>query len=398
MKKRILFRVTNNLKRGGVQSRLCQVLPILSRDYGYEVHVVTYREPGSLVEGLAENGVIHHHLPMRSKWNPFAIARLTGLFRTWGADIVHGHSFGGTVAGILAGRLACVPVRVGQMHSRALHWYAKSPRGQKAQARREAWVHRHFGTHEFCVLEECRKRFLDDTALPGAYPSVLHNGIDERYFSSPDVWRARRQEGRGRLGLGEEKIVAGFLGRLTKGKGLPYLLERLRERPKAGSPFVFLIGGHGSEEMVAYCRRECASLRERGVDARFLGEIARPDTFYPILGCFLFPSEAGVEGFPGVCLEAAASGLPLLMRPTEIVGELLPYYPRIQVFEEGRNIYEALDRALALPAADGEGVRREFSAESMARRTHEAYSALLQHGKGMPAIKGRGRKTPPEDS
>ncbi len=99
-KKPVLFRVTNNLNIGGITSRLRLVLPLLTKFF--EVHVVTYKEQGVLVEELKQKGVHVHHLPIKGKWSPLSIYQYAKLFRQYKADIVHTHSFGGNITGILA--------------------------------------------------------------------------------------------------------------------------------------------------------------------------------------------------------------------------------------------------------------------------------------------------------
>ena len=242
VKKTVLFRVTNNLNRAGIQNRLRTLLPMLAREYNYEVHVVTYRDRGVLADELEALGVRVHHLPIRHKWSPLGIWRLSRLFKKYKADIVHGHSLGGTVTGILAGALAKVPVRVGQIHTRDLHWYGDVPAKRAAQARKEAWVHRNFGSHEFCVSEGCRARFLHETGLPAEYASVLHNGIDLSRFQEG----TGREAGRAALGLKPDQVVVGFMGRLAKSKGLGFLFKHIRSLGPSKGKHVFLIAGDGS--------------------------------------------------------------------------------------------------------------------------------------------------------
>lgn len=373
VKKTVLFRVTNNLNRAGIQNRLCTVLPVLAQEYGYEVHVVTYRDRGVLADKLESRGVQVHHIPIRHKWSPLGIWRLSRLFRKYKADIVHGHSFGGTITGILAGALAKVPVRVGQCHTRDLHWYGKTPVIRKAQARKEAWVHQHFGSHEFCVSEGCRTHFIQETGLSEAYVSVLHNGIDLSRFHEG----LNRETGRAALGVEQDQVVVGFMGRLNKSKGLDFLFNHVHTLGSQGKKYVFLIAGSGSEDIAKFCRAEAKAIRsENGPEIRLMGEVTAPETFYPALDLFFFPSEPGVEGFPNVLLEAAACGLPILMRKTETVSEFSHYYSRFYAMDEDEDFHNALTTALSLPRSDQERLREEFSLEAMARRTHDAYTAL----------------------
>ncbi len=373
MKKTVLFRVTNNLNRAGIQNRLRAVLPLLAREYNYEAHVVTYRERGVLADELESLGVRVHHIPIRHKWSPLGIWRLSRLFRQYRADIVHGHSFGGTVTGILAGALAGVPVRVGQIHLCDLHWYGKTPAKRRAQALKEAWVHRRFGSHEFCVSGASRAFFLRNTGLPEEYASVLRNGVDLSLFQEG----RNRDAARAALGIEPDQIAVGFMGRLAKGKGLDFLFERIQRLGPSRNRYVFLIAGSGSSDMTGWCRAAAEAVNAAGGPrVRLLGEVAAPETFYPALDLFFFPSAPGVEGFGNVMLEAAACGLPVLTRKTSTVQEFAPYYSRLHSMAEDEDLGAAMDAALALPRASQTALRSEFSLEAMARRTHAAYAAL----------------------
>ena len=123
MTKPVLFRVTNNLNIGGVQRRLRSLLPRLLPYY--DVHVVTYKDKGIFFDELASLGVKSHFIPLKGKWDPVGIYKMSRLFKKYNAQIVHTHSLGGNISGILAAAMAKVPVRVAQVHLCHLHWYAQ---------------------------------------------------------------------------------------------------------------------------------------------------------------------------------------------------------------------------------------------------------------------------------
>lgn len=365
MRKPVLFRVTNNLKVGGVQRRLRALLPLLTEHY--EVHVVTYKDRGVFFDELAAEGVRTHFLPRKGHWDPLAIARLSRLFREHKADIVHTHSFGGNIFGILAAAMARVPVRIGQVHLSELHWYGSTALRRRKQMLEETLVHRLFSHKVLFVSRESRDYFQRHTGLPDSMLQVLHNGL-----TLPDkVTPAPREE----LGVPEDRKLVGFVGRLSRGKGVGRFLDMAREAClQAPERFHFVVIGDG-DGLPGH--REW--VREHGLeqDVTFLGERRDIHRCYAALDCLSFCSEPGVEGMPGVALEACAHGLPILASRTAPLEEIRDYYDRI-AFMDMRRAADQLESAMALPAADPAALWAEFSIEAMRDRTIALYGDLTR--------------------
>jgi glycosyltransferase involved in cell wall biosynthesis len=364
MHKPVLFRVTNNLKIGGVQRRLRALLPLLVEHY--DVHVVTYKDTGVFFDELAGLGVKTHFLPRKGHWDPLAIGWLARLFREHKADIVHTHSFGGNIFGILAAALARVPVRIGQVHLSELHWYGSTALRRRKQMLEERLVHRLFSRKVLFVSRESRDHFQRHTALPGSMLQILHNGL-----ALPDaVAPAPREE----LGVPENRKLIGFVGRLSRGKGVGKFLDMAREAClHAPGQYHFAVIGDG-EGLDA----KRAWVGERGLEGEitFLGERRDIHRCYAALDCLVFCSEPGVEGMPGVVLEACAHGLPILARKTAPLEEIREFYDRIAYLDESGGATAQLESALALPPADREKFRGEFSIEAMRDRTTALYEEL----------------------
>ncbi|SFL47376.1 Glycosyltransferase involved in cell wall bisynthesis [Desulfomicrobium norvegicum] len=364
MNKPVLFRVTNNLKVGGVQKRLRALLPLLTEHY--EVHVVTYKDRGVFFDELAQLGVHTHFLPRKGHWNPVAIWRLAKLFRKHRADIVHTHSFGGNIFGILAAALARVPVRIGQVHLSDLHWYGTTAMRRKKQMLEERLVHRLFSHKVVFVSRESLEYFKRHTRLPDKMMTILHNGLD----LPGNVEAASRTE----LGLPEEGKLVGFVGRIARGKGVGRFLEIARQASlESSGRYHFVIIGDGEG-----LSRHQAWSREQGLEPHvtFLGERHDIHRCYAALDCLIFCSDPGVEGMPGVALEACAHGLPILALKTAPLEEIHEYYPRIAFMDGFTSSAKQLEKTLALPVANQKPFRDEFSIEAMQARTLALYADL----------------------
>jgi glycosyltransferase involved in cell wall biosynthesis len=367
MSKPVLFRVTNNLDIGGVQKRLASLLPLLAQDF--EIHVIVYRKKGILAKELEEAGIRVHFLPIKCKTHLPSITRMAKLFKKHNASIVHTHSLGANIPGIIAAALAKVPVRIAQVHRRDLHWYARSRIQRKKQILMESWVHRLFTDKVLFVSKDSLDYFRQHTKLPGNKLQILHNGFE--FPTNPPS----KREARKLHGLPQNKKIIGFVGRLSKGKGLDYFLDLAQKALAEDSRLFFLIIGDGPG------RKE----KEQEIGAKgladnilFVGEQTDMDAWYPALDLLLFTSEPRAEGMPGVVLEACSHGLPVLARYSQSIEEIKDYYINISFIDENESACNCIKHALRKTNPDTTVFKNEFALERMTTRTSELYFTWLE--------------------
>jgi glycosyltransferase involved in cell wall biosynthesis len=377
MKKHVLFRVNNNLKIGGIQRRLRNLLPRLTDDF--EVHVVTYRHKGVFWDELSDLGVHTHFVPIRAKWSPFGIYRLNQLFRQYRADIVHTHNLGGNITGILAAALAGVPAKIGNVHQRGNHWYAKGVIRRQKQIIQEAMVHRLFTDKVLFVSRESLDYFQQKTRLPDQKLMLLHNGLEFDQTASKQNPSALKKK----LGIPESKKIVGFVGRITQGKGVEYFLEFAKKVLDVSEAYVFVVVGGKDEKGLKGFKEK---VKNWGKESRilFTGEQKDVYDFYRLFDCFLFCSEAEWEGMPGVVLEACSCGLPVISRRNRPVEEIKTYYPNIQFIEDTSQPVQLVKTAMAMPPPDMAPFYREFSIETMVSRTKSLYVELMGEKRNLP--------------
>jgi glycosyltransferase involved in cell wall biosynthesis len=129
------------------------------------------------------------------------------------------------------------------------------------------------------------------------------NGVDvERFSPGPDTLRTW-------LGLPLDAPVVGFVGRLTRDKGLPELVEAfdaiLAARPHA---HLLLVGWFdASEDALGRALRSRINNHPR---IHMTGYVADTAPYYRAMDVMVLPTWR--EGFPNVVLEAAASGIPVV--------------------------------------------------------------------------------------
>jgi len=175
----------------------------------------------------------------------------------------------------------------------------------------EAWCYRPGRMRLLCAVSEGVAHELRTSfpAMAGAVRTVP-NGVDARAFR-PDA-EARRAV-RERLGVEDGAPLALFVGGDWERKGLPHAVDALALAPD----WQLAVAGGGDSAPIA------ERARRAGSDGRlrFLGSVCEMPRLYAAADAFVLPT--AYEAFPLVALEAAASGLPLLITRVNGVEELL---------------------------------------------------------------------------
>ena len=132
----------------------------------------------------------------------------------------------------------------------------------------------------------------------------LHNAVDLDHFCyRPEVRKTLREE----LGVGEDTMVIGHVGRFTKQKNHTFLLEIFQLiRSKRKSKLVLI--GTGEREKEIQAKIEDFGI---GEDVIFLGVKSNVNEWYSAFDVFALPSL--YEGMPNTVIEAQATGLPCVI-------------------------------------------------------------------------------------
>jgi glycosyltransferase involved in cell wall biosynthesis len=283
------------------------------KERGFVVHAVS--SPGDeLQEFGRREGVPVHAVAMTRAITPLqdlaALFRLVHLFRRLRPTIVHAHTPKGGVLGVLAARLAGVPLVMYTIHGlpfanasglkRWVLWLSEmaSCRG----------AHRVLG-----VSQAMRRQALAHGLCPPHKIEVLGpgsiNGVDaEGRFNPARFPEPAKRQLRAALGLPSGALVLGYVGRIVKDKGIEELAEAWREL-RGGHPdlYLVLVGREEPQDPIAPATRQALRSDPRVV---FTGPVADPAPYYAIMDLVVLPTHR--EGFPMVPLEAAAMGLPVV--------------------------------------------------------------------------------------
>lgn len=141
--------------------------------------------------------------------------------------------------------------------------------------------------------------------MAGPRVSILRRGIDSSRFNPQRRDRARLQA---KLGLGDDRPILFFAGRIDRSKNVWTIAEAARLLLERGTPLHVVFAGEGSQQP------EIAALLGR--DATFLGAVAQQELawLYASADLFVFPSRLDVA--PNVVVEAKACALPVLVAPS----------------------------------------------------------------------------------
>ncbi len=227
-------------------------------------------------------------------WNLTSVLRLAALMRRHRIDLVHSFLFHMSVYGTLAAGLASLPciVSLRSVHYDFATWY-----------RRLAWmVTARLASAVTAVSEEAAELLSQYARIRRGRITVVPNGVDTEVFR-PGPGAGVLQS----LGVPEEAIVVGTVGRLHSIKGYRHLLDAAAEVVKARPQCHFVLVGDdgGSEGEALRMRASRLGLNGR---VHFLGARADVPQLLREFDIFVLPSLS--EGMPNVLLEAMATGLP----------------------------------------------------------------------------------------
>lgn len=345
---------------------------------GYEVH--TASAPGPFVAGLTGVGIVHH--PLRHATRAFAPghdaaapAELYRLFRRLRPEIVHTHNPKPGVYGRLAARAARVPLIVNTQHG--LYAQPADRRGRRLAV---------YGLERLAAacsdVELVQNRddlsTLARLGVPERKLRLLGNGVDLARFrpQPPDVRKAVRAE----LGVNDDQVVVGAVGRLVWEKGYAELFTTARRLlARRADVAVVVAGPFDADKGDPLTAADVKAAEAAGV--QFLGLRADPERLYAAFDVYVLASHR--EGFPRSAMEAAASGLPVVATDIrgcrevvddERTGLLVPVRDAVA-------LEMAIDRLASddairqrLGEAGAAKARAEFDQERVIARTLDAYA------------------------
>jgi len=314
-----------------------------------------------------------------------------------GADLVHSHTWYANAAGQLAQLLHDIPHVVTAHSLEPLRpWKAEQLGGGYRISR---WIEQNaFESADavIAVSEGMRRDILRCyPSIDESRVSVIHNGIDlERWQRTIDHDAVRA------LGIDPDRPSVVFVGRITRQKGLPYLLRAARMLPPEVQ-LVLCAGAPDTPEILREVQQGVAELQTERTGVVWIERMLSPIELSAVLSSattFVCPSVYEPLGI--VNLEAMACGVAVVGTATggipEVVddgvtGRLVP----IDQVHDGSGtpldpdrfvadlagvlteVVSDVDRAAAMGAAGRERAEHHFSWPAIAESTTALYRSLL---------------------
>ncbi len=216
--------------------------------------------------------------------------------------------------------------------------------------------------------------------MPRRKLAYLGNGVDLDRFDRTRLAPDTRATVRAELGVDDDAVVIGIVGRLVAEKGYPELFEAVRTM---GVRSVLVVAGPDDPEKADALDRAMIEQAQRD-GVRFLGMRRDVERLYAAMDVFVLPSHR--EGFPRAAMEAAAMGLPIVatyIRGCRQVvhdgdnGFLVPPRDPARLAQALRVLVADAPRRRAMGLASARRARRDFDERSVVTTVLDTYERLL---------------------
>lgn len=293
-------------------------------DQFYEVTAISADEERLNRYGQ-NNKVKTFHVEMTREITPAldlkALNKLYRFFKKEKPLIVHTHTPKAGILGMLAAKMAGVPVR--------LHTVAGLPLLETTGAKRKVLdavekLTYACATKVYPNSEGLRQIILKNKFAPAKKLKVLgkgsSNGIDTEYFDPRMFNEAHKLRIREELKIPIADLVYIFVGRLVADKGINELVEAFVELAEAGKEISLLLVGPFEQELdpIKDINLERIQKNPKIISVGYQEDV-RP--YLAVADVLTFPSYR--EGFPNVVLQAGAMGIPSIVSDINGCNEII---------------------------------------------------------------------------
>jgi glycosyltransferase involved in cell wall biosynthesis len=377
-RRRLLYLITDPISARLLRGQLRFLV-----DRGFEVHVGS-GAGRDLSDFAASEGVTLHTVPFVRQPRPVADLRALvsciALIRSIRPDLVNAASPKAGFVGMVAARLCRVPVRVFGVWG--LRFETMSGVGRRLLRAMER-VAIAAATHAVFTSRSLERAAVAEGLLPAGAGIVIGAGASRGVDLTRVETALARHDARSLLGLRDDDRVIGFVGRLTRDKGIADLVDAaarlMDDRPDVR---LLLVGEFEEGDPVGDI------VRSRIADDPVIvqtGWLEDTGDVYAAMDVLAFPSYR--EGLPNVPLEAQAAGVPVVgyaatgtvdaVDPGE-TGVLVPVGDVDGLARALGDVLDDPDRARRMGSRGKEWVREHFSSDQVSAALADCYTAWLE--------------------
>ena len=216
-------------------------------------------------------------------------------------DAVHAHTLFNCGVAMIAARLSGINVRVSHAHTNL-------DNTQSIIRKIYIWCMRRtinlFSTDCIACSESAGKYLFGESITLSKKYKLLPNYVDYKKYLNCSDTKSVRQE----LGIKDDDIVVGHIGRFVEAKNHKFLLEVVSEMINLNNKVKLILTGDGELRKEMECYVEELGIKE---NVYFLGIRKDIDKILNNLDIFIFPSI--YEGLGLVMIEAQSAGIPCLV-------------------------------------------------------------------------------------
>ena len=167
-------------------------------------------------------------------------------------------------------------------------------------------------THIVCISPSLKDRILELKLANKNKIVVLangsSNGINVSEYPEPNSQKEKIETMKKELNIRKSTFVLGFVGRITRDKGINELIEAFVNMKKEYQDIKLIILGRyeNSDPIKESIQREI----ETNADIIYLGFVNNPITYFYLFDLLIFPTYR--EGFGNVSIQAQAAGTPVI--------------------------------------------------------------------------------------
>jgi lipopolysaccharide/colanic/teichoic acid biosynthesis glycosyltransferase len=344
--------------------------------------------PGPQLDATRDQGARPWAVPMEREIAPLrdlvSLWRLWRLFRRTHPDLVVAGTPKAGLLGTIAARLAGVPRVVYTLHGLRLE---TTSGWKRCLLWSTEWLACHAAHGIRSVSLSLRARMIDLGLTAPEHCVVIgsgtSNGVDVEHWRRTSFAELAGQETRHRLGIAQSAPLVGFVGRLTRDKGIAELYAAFtRLRRTYPDLRLLLVGGFEAGDPVPAALRSLIETDSAVSITHFVADVA---PYYWAMDILTLPTYR--EGFPGVPLEAQAASVPVVTTDaTGAADAILDGITGLRIpVGDADALTVALDRLLGdsqlrsrMGRAGCKWVQERFARETVWQELLVSYRSILQ--------------------